>query len=116
MTLLRQSGQYGRAIEAFKNAAARDMPLGMWLGIQSNLAYLHLQDGDVQQAVDLFEMVLLNDSTMATAWVGLGVAYASQDRFQDARHVWERALAIEPQNSTARSNLAQLAKMSQAGE
>ncbi len=114
--LLRQSGQYGRAIEAFKNAAARDMPLGMWLGIQSNLAYLHLQDGDVQRAVDLFEMVLLNDSTMATAWVGLGVAYASQDRFQDARHVWERALVIEPQNSTTRSNLAQLAKMSKAGE
>ena len=114
--LLRQSGQYGRAIEAFKNAAARNMPLGMWLAIQSNLAYLHLKNGDTQQATDIFEMVLLNDSTMAAAWVGLGVAYAARDRVEDARRVWEQALVLEPENSTARSNLAALAKVSATGE
>ena len=114
--LLRESGQFGRAIEALKNAAARDMPVPMWLAIQSNIASLHLQDGDVEQAADLFEMVLLNDSTMAAAWVGLGAAYAAQDRVDEARQVWERALLIEPQNATARSNLAALARMETAAE
>ncbi len=109
--LLRQSGQYGRAIEAFKNAAARDMPLGIWLSIQNNLAFLQLQNGDAQEAASLFEMILLNDSTMVAAWVGLGVAYANQDRTQEARQVWEKALALDPGNATARRNLAQLDAM-----
>ncbi len=106
--LLRQSGQYARAIEALKNAAARDMPAGVWLAIQNNLAYLHLQNGDTQQAEDLFEMVLLNDSTIAAAWVGLGVAYVNQDRPHEARRAWEFALGVEPGNATARGNLEQL--------
>jgi len=109
--LLRQSGQYGRAIEALKNAASRDMPLGLWMAIQNNVAFLYLQDGQAQHAADLFEMILRNDSTSAAAWVGLGTAYANLGSLEDARIVWERALSLEPENEAARDNLRQLADM-----
>ncbi len=109
--LLRQSGQYGRAIEALKNAAARDMPRGMWLALQSNLAFLYLQDGDAAQASAIFEMVLLNDSSMAAAWVGLGAAYGTMHRTADARRVLARALALEPNNEAALQNMAELDAM-----
>ena len=107
-TLLRESGQYERALEAFKNAAARDMPVDMWLVLQNNIAFLHLLLDETQQAANLFEMVLLNDSTMVAGWVGLGTAYANMDRTPEARDAWNQALDLDPQNAHARSNLAAL--------
>jgi Flp pilus assembly protein TadD len=38
----------------------------------------------------------------------LGVAYARSGRFDDARRVWEQALAIDPGFAGARQNLERL--------
>ena len=114
--LLRQSGQNGRAIEALKNAASRDMPPGIWMGIQNNLAFLYLQDARPQEAAELFEMIVLNDSTSAAAWVGLGASYASLELLQEARFALQKALDIDPRNEIALNNLIELDKIQSESE
>ena len=104
-TLLRDSGQYARAIEAFKVAAV-NMPWNLIL--QVNLATLEMENGDLEAAIARYRAVLSADAEMTDAWLNLGVAYANNAQYGAARAAWEQVLSVDPANSAARLHLSQL--------
>ncbi|MDE2956515.1 MAG: tetratricopeptide repeat protein [Bacteroidota bacterium] len=104
-TLLRESGQYARAIEAFKVAAV-NMPWNLIL--QVNLATLEMENGDLEAAIARYRAVLSADAELTDAWLNLGVAYANNTQYAAARAAWEQVLRMDPANPAARSHLSQL--------
>lgn len=104
-TLLRESGQYARAIEAFKVAAV-NMPWNLIL--QINLATLEMESGNLLAAIDRYRAVLSADSELTDAWLNLGVAYANNSQYGPARAAWQQVLGLDPSNRAARLHLSQL--------
>ena len=112
-TLLRESGQYGRAIEAFKVAAV-NMPWNLVL--QINLATLEMESGDLTSAIARYRAVLSADAELPDAWLNLGVAYANSEQYDAARAAWEEVLKREPFNAIAQSHLSQLDELDDSNE
>jgi Tfp pilus assembly protein PilF len=44
------------------------------------------------------------DPTYAAAWNNLGIAYEQQGKFAEARNAYEKAIALEPNNTFIRQN------------
>ena len=103
--LLRQGGQYDRAIEAYK-VIVSFIP---WdLSLQNNLAILFMENGQHETAIDRYQAIIRADSSMTAAWLNLGVAYANLGEPALARFAWEKLLAIAPDNAVARDFLTRL--------
>jgi len=98
---LRQAKRYGRAIEAYKNGLTIDVPPGLALYMQTNLATLYLECGDATEAANRLEAILRADPTITAAWFNLGVAYAQGGRLDEARATWAELLEREPTHESA---------------
>ncbi len=110
--LLRRSGQFDKAIEAYK-VIVSFIP---WdLSLQNNLAILFMEDGQHEVAIDRFQAILRADSTLTSAWLNLGVAYANSGETVRARSAWQRLLAIDPGHMTARQFLSRLDSQTEGG-
>ena len=110
---LRESKRYGRAIEAYKNGLTIQVPPGLALYMQTNLATLYMECGDLSEAVRRFEAILRADPDLGVARLNLGIVYAQGGRFDEARATWRELLEREPQNTAAQSYLEQLDTMDQ---
>lgn len=103
--LLRGSGQFDKAIEAYK-VIVSFIP---WdLSLQNNLAILYMENGQHEVAIDRFQAILRADSTLTSAWLNLGVAYANSGETARARSAWQRLLGLAPGHVTARQFLSRL--------
>ena len=98
---LRQAKRFGRAIEAYKNGLTIDVPPGLALYMQTNLATLYLECGDASEAANRLEAILRADPTLTAARFNLGVAYAQGGRLDEARATWVELLEREPTHENA---------------
>jgi Flp pilus assembly protein TadD len=57
-----------------------------------------------KEAVYRFERAIELDPTYGGAWNNLGIAYEQMGRFLEARNAYEKALALEPNNTFIRNN------------
>jgi Flp pilus assembly protein TadD len=57
-----------------------------------------------KEAVYRFEKAIEIDPSYGGAWNNLGIAYEQMGRFDDARKAYEKALALEPNNTFIRNN------------
>ena len=78
------------------------------VAVQNDLANVALARGDTTTAFHRFETLLRQDSTVAGAWLNLGILYAVTGRREAARSAWERTLRYQPDDAQARAYLAQL--------
>lgn len=108
---LRQAKRYARAIEAYKNGLTIDVPPGLALYMQTNLATLYLECGDLAEAANRLEAILRADPTLTAARLNLGVAYAQDGRLDEAHAEWVKLLEREPTHESALAYLAQLDSM-----
>lgn len=84
------------------------------IGVKANfwggyidLAFFYVRHGRYDDAVDLAHQVADGDPEGYQAWNNVGALYQNLDRCDDARRMYERSLAIEP-NYGAYSNLGSL--------
>ena len=110
---LRESKKYGRAIEAYKNGLSLNIPPGLALYMQTNLATLYLECGDPQEAMKRLEAILRADPDLTTARLNLGIAYAQSGMLEQARTTWLDVTEREPSNPIARNFLEQLESTNQ---
>ncbi len=110
---LRESGRYGRAIEAYKNGLVTSLPPELDLALQTNLASLYMECGEFTEAVRRLQAILRADPDLSAARLNLGVAYAQSGEFEEAHAVWTELLEREPQHSTAQSYLEELESVDQ---
>lgn len=73
------------------------------------LAYLHL--GDVAQASSTLQQANTVDPNNASIHTNLGLVAAQQQRWDEARSAWQRALQLNPQYAPAAENLKVLDAM-----
>ena len=105
---LRQAGRYDDAMHSYKVALFLKPSDTEF---QNNVAILHLLRGDNDEAIQWFENILRQDSTLADVWMNLGIVYAKSDRKAEARRAWEMALRQKPgrpQEEAARAYIARL--------
>ena len=105
---LRESKKYGPAIEAYKNGLTIEVPLGLAMFMQTNIATLYLECGDYDEAIKRLEAILRADPDLGAARLNLGVAYLQNGMPDTARNVWLELLDREPTHSIAQSYLQQL--------
>jgi len=101
-TLYREAGAFDRALRALQRAAnlqPRD------LAVQARIAEVLLEKGRTDEAIQRFRALLDADRTFVEAWVGLGRAYAAEERCEEARQAWERALDYRPDHTAAQRHL-----------
>lgn len=110
---LRESKRYSRAIEAYKNGLTIQVPPGLALYMQTNLATLYMECGDLSEAGRRFEAILRADPDLSIARLNLGIVYAQGGKFDEARATWRELLEREPRNTAAQSYLEQLDTMDQ---
>ena len=103
--LLRASGQYDRAIEAYKVALVI-MPWN--LELQNNLGILEMENGNLENAAGRFRAILREAPSMHAVRLNLGIAYIRSGDTLGARTVWEGLLERSPSHPTAKDFLAQL--------
>jgi Flp pilus assembly protein TadD len=72
------------------------------------LAQLYSQMGQLPDAISEQSAALAIDPANADDWNNLGVFHARNGDKASARKAFERALALNPQHSAARANLARL--------
>lgn len=60
---------------------------------------------DYRQAISLYEQAIANDGVSSTVYYNLGNAYFRDNRLGKAIISYERALALDPSNADARTNL-----------
>ena len=102
---LRTAGQYDRAIAAYEVALAI-MPWNT--ALQINLAVLHMENGDLGEAVGRLEAIVRAYPDMDAARFNLGVAYAKSERYDAARFQWSQILVRTPGHGGAQAMLAYL--------
>lgn len=100
--LFHSVGEYREAIQAYDSAI--DLCPG-FLDIQTKRAIALRESGDKKKALKIFESLRSKAQKYAPLWVALGVTYYAQGRSLDAKKAWEKALKIEPNNTTAKTYL-----------
>jgi Flp pilus assembly protein TadD len=71
----------------------------------NNLGFVELQNGDVDEALPLFEKAVLLQPDDSNAQKNLGSALLEKDRVDDAIGYFQTALKLKPDDSGARNNL-----------
>lgn len=77
------------------------------------LANVHAAEGDDQAAIKALESALANGVETADVFEGLGTLYASTGRFDEGQRMIERALELNPEDPTYRTQLAQFERHAQ---
>ena len=75
-------------------------------GVLVNLATVHIQAGDGDEAVRLLEPFVRRTPGIPEAWANLGQGYELVGRYEDAVAAFGRALVLAPQNGLIRVMLA----------
>jgi len=110
----RQAGNLPRAIELYREAAARtpDDPEAWY-----NLAAAFQDAGDQQKAGATIQEALKRDTRRPEAHNVLGIALASTGRQADALAEFEKVIAIDPRNARAYNNAGNVLRaMNRGGE
>ena len=74
---------------------------------QNNLGALLHRRGDVQAAIDHYQLALRSDAKHRKAHLNLGSALEDQGRLEDAIGHYQRALELAPEDPVARHALEQ---------
>ena len=103
-----QQGEKDKALNSYE-AAARLEPGETTF--QKNLAdFYYVEQGRVEDALQMYVKVLENDPEDAETLLILGHICVALHKFEDAEMFYNRLLAVEPWNAEARENLDKLAK------
>jgi len=94
--------EYEQAIAAFKKTVALNPEDASAL---RNLGGLLLMQGQVQESIPILEQAIQLDATAVNAYLNLGKAYFDRQQYHRAKQQWEKVLSIDPDNSTAQSNI-----------
>jgi len=94
--------EYEQAIAAFKKTVALNPEDASAL---RNLGGLLLMQGQVQESIPILEQAIQLDATAVNAYLNLGKAYFDRQQYHRAKQQWEKILSIDPDNSTAQSNI-----------
>lgn len=78
------------------------------LSIQNDLANLALAGGDTTRAIARYEEILDQNPTFTEGWFNLGVVYALQGNYREARVHWENTLQLDPTHQRAMDYLARI--------
>lgn len=100
--LYREAGEGDRALQAF-GRASRIQPRN--LTVQHRIAETLLDKGKTDDAIRRFREILDADPSFGKAWLDLGRAYATNERCEDARRAWRRALDHQSISDMARTHL-----------
>ncbi len=93
--------RYPEAIDAYRRAITLD-PDAAWA--RHNLGLAYLGQGDAAAAAPCFQQAIERhhtDEERALAWIGLGDAYSSAGRHNDAITAYRQALELDPQQAEA---------------
>jgi Tfp pilus assembly protein PilF len=99
---LATAGRTREALDVFARARAADPSSGL---ADTNIATIHLMQGDRVSAAAAFRRALAADPTLARAYNGLGVIAAEQGDFTAAVDAWQHAVALDPRDYQALYNL-----------
>jgi len=95
------------AVEQLRRAAELDpTPVR-----RSNLALALTYAGAADEAVEILERLTVDRPDDGGAWVNYGIALIGLGRLDDARAAFRKALAIDPDDERARTNLSDLEAM-----
>jgi Flp pilus assembly protein TadD len=103
--LLRAQGRLDEAAASLRRGLRH-----AWVTVESlgTLGSIDLERQDWQGADEALTRLLAIDPDNRDALVDLGLARAQLGRPEEARELWQRALALDPTNEPARRNLAAL--------
>ncbi len=108
LTLSRLLIQAGRVDEAVRPLSVAESLRPEDLSIKNDLANLALVRGDTLDAIQKFKILLSTKPDYAEGWYNLGVVYALQTKYSQARAAWEEALKHDPAHRDARSSIERL--------
>ena len=72
------------------------------------LAQLHVKTDDYSKAIQIYQQLLEHDGKNANYWNNLGYAYVMMENFEQARHHFQRAFQLEPDNHSFELNLSRV--------
>ena len=70
-----------------------------------NLGFLYLKTKNFPQAQIQSEIAVKLNPESSISWLNLGLAYVHQEKIDQARDAWTRALALDPNNEQLKNNL-----------
>ncbi|MEX2525399.1 MAG: transglutaminase domain-containing protein [Gammaproteobacteria bacterium] len=76
----------------------------------NNIAIQHLQQGELETALQYLKKAILEDDRVDFVWSNLGVVYARRGDYEATEFAYQRALDLNTENPSARSNLRKLQK------
>ena len=82
--------------EAMKSYRRAEQLMPDNLHVQINMGTLHLHREQFDEARRRFRHIVEQDSTLATAWLNLGLVEARVGNERAAREAWRKAVALEP--------------------
>lgn len=102
-TLVRRE-RTDEALAAFRRAADAGYGPALY-----NLGNLYLRVArDPARAREVLERAVKLEQATADTWNALGVAYAQQGKYQQAKEAWDQALRLDPAHAGARRNREQV--------
>jgi len=101
-TLHAKHGRYGAARALLDRVGSE--PVGD-INLKYNRAAILQQNGSLEEAAQIYEEILKENQFHEGSLVNLGVIYAKRGRTAEASGLWQRTLAVNPSNATARRNL-----------
>lgn len=95
--------QYSDALESF-NTAYNFNP-SLFDFIVPYMAYIYIKQKDYSNAIKFSQYMILQDDSNAEAWNYLGISYENTGRFDEAKDAYEKAISLDPSDTTAKLNL-----------
>lgn len=71
------------------------------VAIQNNMAYMQLANGDTAAAIQRFENILRQDSSLVDIWVNLALTLSNAGQADQAAGAWQHVLELDPDNKIA---------------
>lgn len=100
---LTEAGETEQAVQAYQQALAIEPNHSLAMAQAAFLLYNELQR--YREALDLFRRIVDSDPTVAQSHANLGSALAQTGNYAEAIASFERALIIDPQLESARTNM-----------
>ncbi len=102
-----EQGKKEQAVAHFEQAIQLDPELS---ASYTNLGYVYFMEESYLEAIGMYEEALKRSSESSTAWTNLGNAHFKLGNVEQAREAWEKAISLDPANTKAAKNLAQVAQ------
>ena len=97
-----QSGDYAKALIAFQQITVLEPDIGVGF---ENVGVINLQQGRYQESIPYFQKALQIEPYFST-YSNLGTAYFNSKQFPQAVEMFEKAAALNPNETTPAVNLA----------